>query len=55
MTINELIEAKLVKLPDRNPHRRIFYLTRAENRAQNPEFKELWERKITEFKRIYNS
>jgi hypothetical protein len=48
MTINDLIKANLVKLPPRNPHRRIFYLTRAENRAQNPEFKELWKRKKEE-------
>lgn len=48
MTINELIEAKAVKLPHKNPHRRIFYLTRAEKRAKNPEFKELWKRKKEE-------
>ena len=45
MTINELIEAQAVKLPHKNPHRRIFYLARAEKRAKNPEFKELWKRK----------
>ena len=48
MTINELIEAQAVKLPHKNPHRRIFYLTRAEKRAKNPEFKELWKRKKEE-------
>lgn len=28
--------------------RRIFYLTQAMNKAKNPEFKELWKRKIEE-------
>lgn len=43
------------KVPIKDPQKRLFYLRRAEKRAKNPEFKELWKRKIIEFKRIYNS
>ena len=48
MTINQLIATEKVKLPKKNPYRRIYYLTRAENRAKNPEWKELWRRKKEE-------
>ena len=48
MTINELIKAEKVKLPKKNPHRRIYYLTRAMNRAKNPEWKALWKQKKEE-------
>jgi len=48
MTINDLIKAKKVRLPKKSPHRRIYYLIRAENRAKNPEWKELWKRKKEE-------
>ena len=34
--------------PRKSPVRRAFYLTRAMNRAKNPEFKELWKRKKEE-------
>ena len=34
--------------PRKSPVRRAFYLTRAMNRAKNPEFKELWKRKRAE-------
>ena len=42
-----------IKLPIKNPRQRLFYLRMAEKRAQNPEWKDLWKRKIEEFKRIY--
>ena len=56
MIINELIKADKVKLLHKSPVRsdtslypnRIFFLTRAMNRAKNPEFKELWKRKKEE-------
>jgi len=43
-----------IKLPIKNPRQRLFYLRMAEKRAKNPEFKELWKRKIKEFKEIYS-
>ena len=33
--------------------RRIFFLKRAEERAQNPEMKELWESKKDELMKVY--
>ena len=48
MTINQLIAMKKIKVPLKSPARRIFFLTRAMNRAKNPEFKELWKRKKEE-------
>ena len=35
----------------KNPARRIFYLTRAMNRAKNPEWKDLWKRKKEELEK----
>ena len=48
MTINKLIATDKIQLSYKNPYRRIFYLTRAMNRAKNPEWKELWKRKKEE-------
>ncbi len=38
----------------KDPVRRIFYLERAERRAQNPEFKELWRLKKEQLLKKYN-
>ena len=55
MTINQLIKADKISLSYKNPHRRIYYLNRAMNRAKNPEWKDLWKRKKEELLRIYNT
>ncbi len=49
-----LMYYKEMKIPVKSPARRVFFLTRAMNRAKNPEFKELWKRKKEELLRIYN-
>ena len=40
-----------IKLPVKSPVRRVFYLNRAAERAQNPEFKKLWLNKKAELLR----
>jgi hypothetical protein len=42
---------KEIRLPVKSPVRRAFFLTRAMNRAQNPEFKKLWADKKAELLR----
>ena len=49
MSKNKKKKSKFMFLTDRaRTRRRIFYLTQAMNKAKNPEFKELWKRKIEE-------
>ena len=47
--MNHIMNKLKVELKD--PIRRVFYLNRAAERAQNPEFKKLWLDKKAEFLR----
>jgi len=53
-TVSEMLEGKW-EAPIKDPNKKLFYLQRAEERAANPEFKELWKRKKEELIQIYNS
>ena len=47
-------DIKDAKIGMKDPVRRIFYLERAEKRAQNPEFKKLWLDKKEQLLKKYN-
>ena len=60
MDINHIMKKQRIedikdaKIGMKDPVRRIFYLERAEKRAQNPEFKKLWLDKKEQLLKKYN-
>jgi len=48
------LNKKEIRVEKRDPAKRIFFLNRAAERAQNPEFKKLWLKKKEQLLKIYN-